>query len=535
MKRPGPLEAALIAVALLLPPMAPSHAATVKPSTASRGYPALEALERDLAQLAAETRPSVVGIVARSRVEVLLQGLGEDVRLDTKRRIEEKLARRIGSGVVLDAQGHVVTMASVIEGATDVEVFPAAGESLRAVIAGIDEDSGVAVLTVENAGSLRPVRLGDAAMLREGSVITTPGNPESPGSAYTVGFLAGRGVSEGPLRRGPYLKLDAYTPPGSAGGPVFDTGGKLVGVLFGGAAPQGMKRQEVITWEVRPRGGAARAPGHPPVPPPPDVPPPPPPPAVSDLDILRSLHPPGAAAGSISYAIPADVVRWVSERLIAEGSVRRGWMGLTIETPEEGAGARQVTVSRVVEDSPAGRAGIAVGDRILKVDGVPVESAEEVVGSLAMRGPGDKVTLALARGNRDVTLTLGERPQSQPRRMPRPRPAPRLSRAPSAAMGVVLGDRDEELLRKEGAPEGMGLIVWKVLPDSRAQEAGLQEGDVLLSIDGSPVQSVGDVRRLLRLNGNVLKVIRDRKTLVMTLPPLPRMAEPPEPEPSDPD
>jgi len=499
---------------------------------AQESYPALEALERELGKLAERTRPSVVGVVARSTLNSLLGNLDARLLPDARRHIEE-LARRIGSGVVFDDQGHVVTMASVVAGASEVEVLPSDGPRLRARIRGVDDASGVAVLIVDNPGALRPVRLGEASSLRPGSLVTALSNSHDTSPDYSVGFVSGQGVSHGPLRRGPYLKLDAYTAPGAAGGPVFDSKGQLVGLLFGAGGPDQRRGRGPITWEESdepeppagfPGGDDPQAdPG-----------------ARSRMEVLRSLHRAGASGGTVSYAVPVDVLRQVSDQIIRSGSVRRGWLGVTIGSDEPD----DVRLLHVVDDSPAQKAGLQAGDRIVQIDGDGVQTADEVVARLALLAPGTSVSFTVARKGRrlSVPLVLGERPASQTpfqvmmREHPTARPDERPRRAPAPRLGILLDPTDDAVRQRLGAPQGVGLVVREVWPGSRGGEAGLESGDLLLEIEGEPVRSLDDVRRALREQyGRFLsvKILREGNALVLQVPPIPTPSStPPPPQPA---
>ncbi|MGH9867749.1 MAG: trypsin-like peptidase domain-containing protein [Candidatus Polarisedimenticolia bacterium] len=500
-----------------------------RPKNPRQPYPSLEALEAELAALAEATRPSVVGVVARMRAEVLLEGLGEDVRLEHRHRqqLEQALARRVGSGVVIDDQGHVATVVSVVAGASEVEVLTSDGSRLVAQVRGVDPDSGVAVLSVKDGASLRPVRLGDASVLKPGSLVATVSNPQDSHPGYAVGFISGKGVSEGPLRRGPWLKLDAYTAPGSAGGPVFDSKGRMVGLLFG-AGGRGRRQGGIVRWEET----------TPPEPPePPSAPTPAPDPDPEGLDLLMSLHRPGARGEGVSYAVPVDVVRWVSDRIIARGEVRRGWMGVTIESSQDEPGV--VRIKTVEGSGPAQVAGVREGDRILSVMGERVESAEDVVAHISLLEPGESLPLVVDRAGttRRITVVLRERPETT---APNLKVTPPVQRwvwresAPAPRLGVILGSADEALRRRLGAPSGVGLLVDQVVPGSRAFDAGMKAGDLLIAIDDDQLRSLDDLRGALRQHREdtkKMKVIRGGKVVVLKLSALPPPTPPPAPAP----
>ncbi|HET9480664.1 MAG TPA: PDZ domain-containing protein, partial [Candidatus Polarisedimenticolia bacterium] len=495
---------------------------------AGRGeaFPALAELERELQRLVDAASPSVVRIVARTDLKRLLHGMGEEIRIEIARGSEPAVARRIGSGVVIDASGHIATVSSVVSGASDIVVMTAGGEELRARLQGIDVYSGLAVLQVDAPFRLPPLRLAEPDSLREGALVTAMGSQESGSPTYSVGVLSGRGTSFGPLRRGPYLKLTASVTPGAGGGPVLDTSGALVGVVFGAGGPQNRRGDSLIVWEEAPRARRApEEPGDPEIPDPPDD--------EDELDAddraqlalsrayLRSLHRAGAAGSGISYAVPVDVVRRVTSQLIRAGVVERGWLGVTIES----AGSGQVEITRIHEGSPAQRAGLRPGDRIMRLDGAEVTAAEQLAEYVSMADPGTRLSLDVEREGRTRSLTLQLMTRPQPPRPPEP-PAV-LLRAPAPRprtrqLGVILEQPDDATRARLGSLPGVGLIVRVVNPGSAARRAGIRTGDLIVEIEDAPIRTLVDLRRALRDSGPSeelrIVVLRSGGKLALRLP-----------------
>ena len=172
----------------------------------SAEFPALEAVEREVARLVESARPSVVTIIVRSRLAPLLGALGGEVRIEGDTGDGGPIARRIGSGIVIDADGHIATLATLVSGATDVMVIPSKGEKIRARVLGTDDYSGLAVLDLGEAGRgpwLKSVVFADSDALKVGSLVTAFSSPSGhPDAApvYSFGFVSGMGVSEGPAR-----------------------------------------------------------------------------------------------------------------------------------------------------------------------------------------------------------------------------------------------------------------------------------------------------------------------------------------------
>ncbi|MFQ5701797.1 MAG: PDZ domain-containing protein [Acidobacteriota bacterium] len=500
------LLAGLLAVALAWPaPIAAGERKRPSAPVASEEterFPALEALERELTRLVASAEPSVVAVIARSRLDELLAGLGEDIQI---RDVARRIARRTGSGVVLDRKGHIVTIASVVSGASKIIIVPRSGDKQPARLLGLDSYSGLAVLAVDRPDDLEPITIAPVDDVNVGSIVVALGCAHADGPQYSVGTVSGTGFQQGPSRRGRFLRLNAYTAPGAAGGPVLDAKGYLVGLLFGARAP----RRSVVRWDPRPDSpGEEEA-------------------ELVQLRALKSLYSPGSAGGEVSYAVPAATVRDVTRQIIASGSVRRGWLGVTIESPEPG----EVALTHVVAGGPAGNAGLRAGDRITAVDEQPLESAEALVETIAHLPPGSSVRLRILRDGETMTVpvVLGSRDDSPARRPPRW--APRLHRRPH--LGVRIRTLDDGTRARWGVPHGLGLVVVSVQDDSRAQMAGLAEGDLLIEAEGIPMRVIGDLRMaLIRQKPSrpmEIKILREGRPIVLSLPPPPDPPRPPAP------
>ncbi len=461
-------------------------------TASDRSTSALEDLEAEVKKLVDSKRRSVVRVVARDQLEGLLGRLGSEVEIEAL-DARDAVAQRVGSGVVLDNEGHIATLSSVVWGSSDVSVIPADGVQCRATVKGIDEDSGLAVLVAQDARTLEPVRFGDSAGLTVGSVVTAMASAQGDRPDFSLGLVAGSGIRREQNRRGSYLRLSAHSFPGAGGAPVFDSKGDFVGLVFG-AKDSTAGARGAIAREGKDGVDEDFDDG---------------------LQFLRALHAAGTLGGGVSYALPGNVVQRISDQIIHSGAVQRGWLGITVE--EEGPGV--VSLTEVKPGSPADRAGLLSGDRIVSIDGRPLQMTAIQIDEISALPPGTPLSVSVERGGRELTLLL------QLGRSPRMSRIPSLGylRAPHPPLGVIVDYPDDEARVRLGAPPGQGMIVVQVHERSRAESAGLRRGDLILATQGGPTRNIRDLRQALARQGHdeilVMTVLRSGRRLTVEVPP----------------
>jgi S1-C subfamily serine protease len=280
-----------------------------------------------------------------------------------------------GSGFVFDEAGHIITNAHVVAGALDVRVRFADGRVVDGNVVGTDPSTDVAVISVEAPdGELTPLELGSSADVRPGQPVVALGSPLGFEGSVTAGIVSGvdrtiRAPDNATITGA--IQTDAALNSGNSGGPLLDASGKVIGV-----------------------NAQVRSP-------------------------------------TIGFAIPIDTVRDVAQRLIADGEIERGFLGVRAQTVTEPAVdelglPRGAQIVAVEDDTPAARANLSPGDDtemvdgqeftrdgdvIVAVDGETVEGAEELQSAIGNHEPGDRVTLTISRSGeeRRVTVTLAER------------------------------------------------------------------------------------------------------------------------------
>jgi S1-C subfamily serine protease len=326
----------------------------------------------NIADIAASVSPSVVNIDILSQVQFPAASFPDFGFFYNGSRIApyggtparpRLLKTGTGSGVILRADGYVLTNHHVVRGTNRIKVTLADGRSFTGQIVGTDSASDLAVVKVP-AGNLPPARLGTTADLRPGDWVIAIGSPLGLEQTVTVGIVSalGRSVADMSSEVG-FIQTDAAINPGNSGGPLVNMKGQVVGINT----------------------------------------------------FIRS------DAQNIGFATPIETARLVADELIARGKVNRPWLGVKLATlttavnkrlglPSDAAG---VLVLAVIEGGPADKAGVKAGDVIQKIDGRPAASVRDVHRLVRARKPGEKVIVAVVRNDRlhNVSLTPGEMPE----------------------------------------------------------------------------------------------------------------------------
>ena len=309
--------------------------------------------------------PAVVNIyTARVVTERLAPSLGE-LFGEYMPRYRQRIERSLGSGVIVDPEGHIVTNHHVIANADSIRVQLADGRVADARIVGRDPDTDLAVLKIDLT-PLPVAAFGRSDQLKVGDVVLAIGNPIGLTHTVTHGIVSA--VSRPQLGIAPledFIQTDAPINFGNSGGALIDASGALVGI-----------NTAIVAKNIGVEG--------------------------------------------IGFAIPVNMVRGVLSDIIAHGRVIRGWIGIVPEdVPEEqvqqlGLGQPAVMIENLYVGSPAQHAGLQPGDLLLDIDGTAPHSAQDALGRIASRQPGTSVLLRGMRGGRvfEVRAQVGERPRS---------------------------------------------------------------------------------------------------------------------------
>jgi S1-C subfamily serine protease len=427
-----------------------------------------------IAQVAEHVSPAVVSIRVESRQErpdLLPFGpFGFGLPPGVLPFGGDGVQRGAGSGVIISPDGAILTNHHVVAGATRIDVRLRDGRVLRARMVGSDPATDLAVLRVD-ARNLPYARFADVRRARVGEWVVAIGSPFGLDYTVTAGVLSaiGRG-GLGMNEIEDYLQTDASINPGNSGGPLVNLRGEILG----------------INTMIVGRGSG------------------------------------------IGFAVPASIARSVSEQILATGTVRRSWIGVTFQemTPELaasfGAGERRgALVAGVEPRGPAARAGVRPGDIVLEVDGAPVREGRDLMREVMNKPVGSRVRVTLLRQGRPVVLEVSteERPgelhaltrglRRAPARAGSDSPDPVVGRTtfgPDAGLG--LDSLTPEVARRLGYEGNGRVVVTRLIEGSPAERAGLRAGDVIVEADHREVRTPGDVLQALADGQALLRVER---------------------------
>jgi serine protease Do len=453
-----PFAAAVFALVLSLVTSRPAQAQATPngPSTRmARAGQALEELNGSFAALAA--------VVSQSVVQVLVTSYGpvdEPVRADTNLVIGRQ--RNIGSGVVVDAGGYIMTNAHVVSNARRVEVvlpgrsedggvrslLKARGRTVDATVVGVAREIDLALLKVDDV-SLPPLRIADYDRVRQGEIVFAFGSPEGLRNSVTmaiVSAVARQQDADNPLV---YVQTDASVAHGNSGGPLVNVRGELVGI-------------NTFTTSESADG---RGPG---------------------------------------FAIPGPLVQLAYPKLRRFGHLHRGEIGILLQavTPTLAAGLNLTQdwgamIADVIPGSPAATAGLEAGDIVLSIDGEAVDGVPRLAFQFFTRSAGDVMRLKVRRGADLYTadVTAAERPHDFDRLTDLVDPEKSLV-AKLGVLGLDITEASAPMAASLRTPRGV-LVVGHTKDEGEAADSGLQTGDAIHSVNGTPVASVAELRAAL--------------------------------------
>lgn len=412
-------------------------------SEADSAVSAARSLSRAFERAAGRIEQSVVHITTQSEI----QRIRRDVFGRAFRAGPPELRQTgLGSGVVIDRGGLVVTNHHVIARGDRLVVRLHDGREVEAELVGSDEATDLAVLRI-SASDLVPASFGDSDELRVGEWVLAVGSPFGFDYTVTAGIVSAKGRTNVGNEQNPYqeyIQTDAAINPGNSGGPLINLDGEVIGI---------------------------------------------------NSAIISRI---GQSAG-LGFAIPSVMVQSVVDSIVRSGRVQRGYLGIMMEelTPERRrelglAPGTGVVIERVVEGGPAARAGIEPGDVILRIDGRVVEGGLNRLRNLiALTPPGAEVSIELLRDGSRMSTSARLSDLASAR-------AEAMGGEPVRELGVIVREMTRQMSRELGYTRHVpGLLVLDIEAGTPAAGAGMEVGDILLAADGTAFSGVDELRGLL--------------------------------------
>jgi serine protease Do len=371
-------------------------------------------------------------------------------------RQQEFKVPSLGSGFVISPDGYILTNNHVVDGVDEIKVHFSDGQVRDAKIIGQDPKTDLALIQVADAKNLPALPLGDSDAILPGDFVVAIGNPFGLDHTVTFGIVSAKGRELGQGPYDDYIQTDAAINPGNSGGPLLDMSGAVI----------------AINSAINPQ------------------------------------------ANTIGFAVPINIAKEILPQLKANGAVTRGWLGVSIQevTPELASALKLdvkegALVAQTNPGGPADKAGIQRGDVIQSFAGKPVGKPRDLSRAVASTGVGKSVEVVVLRDGKPVTLQVAiEKQPGTPEQEAR---GERKETAGAAALGLEIGDLDDELRQQLGLKDAKGVVIAGVEPGSPAADAGLRPGDLVLEVDRKPVENAAGLEKQLAAGGDsILFLVR---------------------------
>ncbi|HML17342.1 MAG TPA: DegQ family serine endoprotease [Bryobacteraceae bacterium] len=387
---------------------------------------------------------------------------------------KEQREKSLGSGVIVSPEGYILTNNHVVDHATDIEVTLKDKRVMKARVIGTDPRTDIAVLKIDGS-NFPSLTLGDSSQVEVGDIVLAIGDPFGVGQTVTSGIVSAMGRDGlGIEQVEDFIQTDAPINPGNSGGALVDDEGHLIGI---------------------------------------------------NTAILS-----GNSGGNqgIGFAVPINMARHDMDEIIAHGKVERGYLGILPEdvSPQlakafHTSQASGALVGDVTPNSPASKAGLQKGDIILDINGQPVSNANQLRLKVGMMNPNTTVNVKVLRnGNtQNLAVVLGEFPANEERASSGNNPG---SGENAALEGVAVENLTPDAAQQlHLSPQTKGVVVDQVSPGSKAADAGLMQGDVIVQVNHKPVASVNDFKQAMSAatkdNPVLLLVNRQGNTLFLAV------------------
>jgi serine protease Do len=453
-----------------------------------------QALSSAFSQVAKQIEPSVVNINTESTIKPTRRGQrrgqspddednngGDDFQDFFDRffggqgpgpqgRPEGMRQRSLGSGVIVDPKGYIVTNAHVVEKADRIRVNLAGEEPgappYDAKVIGVDRETDLAVIKIDAKKSLPAAKLGNSDAMNVGDWVLAIGSPFGLEQTVTAGIISSKGRNiDNTHQFQSFLQTDAAINPGNSGGPLVNMNSEVIGI-----------NTAIFTQSMGSQG--------------------------------------------VGFAMPSSTVLNVYNQLIGPGNrVTRGSIGVVFNAVPNPAIQRVygvnggVTIASVSPNGPAEAAGLKVGDTIVAVDGKKIKTGDELVNEISSRKPGTKAAITYVRGGKEdkATVTIADREKlfgtdnADDEQASTDKPG-------DNKLGLSVKALTPQIAEQMDVPANKGVLVQDVKPQSFAEDVGLQRGNIILEINRKPVNSEEDFRRIqaeLKSGQDVVFLVKD--------------------------
>ena len=368
--------------------------------------------------------------------------------------------RGVGSGFIVASDGVILTNAHVVDGADEVTVKLTDRREYRAKVLGVDKRSDIAVLKID-AKNLPTVRIGDSSAASVGEWVLAIGSPFGLENTASSGIISAKSRALPDDGYVPFIQTDVAVNPGNSGGPLFNLKGEVIG-------------------------------------------------------INSQIYSSSGGSQGLSFAIPIDVASKVKDQLIAHGKVTRGRIGVVIQEVNQGLAdsfglkkPQGALVSALEKGGPAEQAGLEPGDVILRVDGREIDRSTDLPAQIGDMKPGTRARLEIVRKGtgKTIDVTVGEMKDIKTA-------AADKEGAAEGRLGLAVRPLDADEARQSGIRGG--LVVESAA--GPAARAGIQTGDVILALNGTPVKSVEELQALAAKAGKRVALLVQRENAKIFVP-----------------
>ncbi|PIE44885.1 MAG: serine peptidase [Gammaproteobacteria bacterium] len=360
-----------------------------------------------------------------------------------------------GSGFFIDEDGYILTNAHVVKDSDEITVSTTENQEYPAKLIGIDERTDVALLKIKKK-TIHPVKIGDSDEVEVGNWVLAIGSPFGFDYTATSGIVSAvsRSLPDGTYV--PFIQTDAAVNPGNSGGPLFNLDGEVIG-------------------------------------------------------INSQIYSNTGSFNGLAFAIPINTAMNIVNQIKSKGFVSRGWLGVAIQNVSQDLAKSfkldkpmGALISSVVEDSPAEKAGLKVGDIILTFNGKKIKKSSSLPPMVGNVTVGKTVEVGILRNGKEqiIDVTIGELDEGNHQ-------ATKLQHGKSNNKGLIIGSLTAEQKRQTNVNHGV--VVTDVIPNSAADNAGLRTGDIIVNIDSQRIDNPDDFNKVMK------KVDEDKMIAVLII------------------